>query len=437
MSPRRARTPTCVVIWWGDIPSQVMVRDEEHTLKAELPDRFQHAIDRCAMGGGQAGSDSYLAGWTRTEHAATADLQAQLEAEVAELDARFPPEELERLIKAHRSARRASTTTDQHQRKRRTVNETVISSGSREVVLGYHRPFAIIGERINPTGRKILAQEMKDGDFSRVRADAVAQVEAGASVLDVNAGIPLADEPAILAEAVRQVQAVVDVPLSIDSSIVAALEAGLAAYDGKPLVNSVTGEADRLESVLPLVAKYGAAVVAITNDETGINEDPDVRFEIARMIVNRAADHGIPAADIVVDPLVMPIGAIGTAGRQVMALVQRLQSELGVNTTCGASNISFGLPNRPTINAGFLAMAIGAGLTSAITNALDPEVRQMVRAADVLTGNDPNCTTWITHNRPPDSQEEGAGRRRTNRRRGRGPEAGPGAALQAVPDPVD
>jgi len=317
------------------------------------------------------------------------------------------------------------------------VNETVISSGSREVVLGYHRPFAIIGERINPTGRKILAQEMKDGDFSRVRADAVAQVEAGAAVLDVNAGIPLADEPAILAEAVRQVQAVVDVPLSIDSSIVAALEAGLAAYVGKPLVNSVTGESDRLESVLPLVAKYGAAVVTITNDETGINEDPDVRFEIARMIVNRAADHGIPAADIVVDPLVMPIGAIGTAGRQVMALVQRLQSELGVNTTCGASNISFGLPNRPTINAGFLAMAIGAGLTSAITNALDPEVRQMVRAADVLTGNDPNCTTWITHNRPPDSEEEGTGRRRTNRRRGRGPEAGPGAGLHAVPDPVD
>jgi 5-methyltetrahydrofolate--homocysteine methyltransferase len=262
-------------------------------------------------------------------------------------------------------------------------------------------------------------------------------VEAGASVLDVNAGIPLADEPAILAEAGRQVQSVVDAPLSIDSSIVAALEAGLAAYDGKPLVNSVTGEADRLESVLPLVAKYGAAVVAITNDETGINEDPDVRFEIARMIVNRAADHGIPAADIVVDPLVMPIGAIGTAGRQVMALVQRLQSELGVNTTCGASNISFGLPNRPTINAGFLAMAIGAGLTSAITNALDPEVRQMVRAADVLTGNDPNCTAWITHNRPPDSKEDGAGRRRTNRRRGRGPEAGIGAPLQAVPDPGD
>ncbi len=301
------------------------------------------------------------------------------------------------------------------------MTETVIGSASREVVIGYHRPFAIIGERINPSGRKVLAQEMKDGDFSRVCSDALAQVEAGAAILDVNAGIPLADEPAILAEAIRQVQSLVDVPLSIDSSIVAALEAGLEAYVGKPLVNSVTGEEDRLESVLPLVAKYGAAVVAITNDENGINEDPNARFEVARLIVNRAADHGIPACDIVVDPLVMPIGAIGTAGRQVMALVQRLQSELGVNTTCGASNISFGLPNRATINAGFLAMAIGAGLTSAITNPLEPEIRTMIRAADVLTGNDPNCAEWISRNRPPDSADggEGAGRRRTNRRRGR------------------
>jgi len=301
------------------------------------------------------------------------------------------------------------------------VNETILSSATREVVIGYNRPFAIIGERINPTGRKALAEEMKAGDYSRVESDALAQVAAGASILDVNAGIPLTDEPAILAEAIRRVQAVVDVPLSIDSSIVAALEAGLAVYQGKALVNSVTGEDDRLESVLPLVAKHGAAVVAITNDETGINEDPNVRFEIARMIVNRAADHGIPACDIVVDPLVMPIGAIGTAGRQVLALVHRLQSELGVNTTCGASNISFGLPNRATINAGFLAMAAGAGLTSAITNPLEPEVRSMLRAADVLTGNDPNCSTWISVNRPPDSEVEGAPRRRTNRRAARAP----------------
>jgi len=232
------------------------------------------------------------------------------------------------------------------------VNETILSSATREVVIGYNRPFAIIGERINPTGRKALAEEMKAGDYSRVESDALAQVAAGASILDVNAGIPLTDEPAILAEAIRRVQAVVDVPLSIDSSIVAALEAGLAVYQGKALVNSVTGEDDRLESVLPLVAKHGAAVVAITNDETGINEDPNVRFEIARMIVNRAADHGIPACDIVVDPLVMPIGAIGTAGRQVLALVHRLQSELGVNTTCGPPTSASGYPTGPPSTPG-------------------------------------------------------------------------------------
>ncbi|MGB3859516.1 MAG: dihydropteroate synthase [Ornithinimicrobium sp.] len=296
------------------------------------------------------------------------------------------------------------------------MKETILSSATREVVIGYHRPFAIIGERINPTGRTLLAEEMKVGDYSRVEADAIAQVAAGAAILDVNAGIPLADEPAILAEAIRRVQSVVDVPLSIDSSIVAALEAGLSAYQGKALVNSVTGEEDRLETVLPLVAKHGAAVVVITNDENGINEDPDVRFEVATRIVHRAADHGIGAEDIVVDPLVMPIGAIGSAGRQVLSLVHRLHTELGVNTTCGASNISFGLPNRATINAGFLAMAVGAGLTSAITNPLEPEVRSMLRAADVLTGNDRNCSTWISVNRPPDSDVQGAPRRRTNRR---------------------
>ena len=295
---------------------------------------------------------------------------------------------------------------------------TVIGSATREVVLGPDRPFVVIGERINPTGRKQLAAEMAAGDFTQVRADAVAQVQAGAAMLDVNAGIPLSDEPAILAETIRQVGSVTDVPLSIDSSIVAALDAGLAAYEGKPLVNSVTAEADRLELVLPLVARYGAAVVAITNDENGISEDPDVRFELARLIVNRAADHGIPAADIVIDPLVMPIGAIGSAGRQVLSLVRRLSTELGVNTTCGASNISFGLPNRAGINGAFLAMAAGAGLTSAITNPLEAEIRQAIMAADVLTGNDRNCAAWITANRPADDPAgERRGRRPTGRRR--------------------
>src|SRR6202451_4617903 len=245
------------------------------------------------------------------------------------------------------------------------MTDSVISSATKEVVIGFDRPFVIIGERTNPTGRKILAAEMAAGDFTRVSADALAQVAAGSHMLDVNAGIPLADEPAILARTIQLVQSITDVPLCIDSSIVAALEAGLAVYQGKALVNAVTGEEERLEKVLPLVKKYGAAVVAISNDETGISEDPDVRFAVAKKIVERAADHGIPRADIVVDPLVMPIGAINRAGVQVMHLLRPLRTELKVNTSCGASNVSFGLPNRDGINAAFLTMAMGAGLTSA------------------------------------------------------------------------
>jgi 5-methyltetrahydrofolate--homocysteine methyltransferase len=275
------------------------------------------------------------------------------------------------------------------------VTDTVISSATREVVLGLERPFVMIGERINPTGRKILAAEMAAGNFSRVESDARAQIAAGAHMLDVNAGIPLADEPAILARAVQLVQSITDVPLSIDSSIVKALEAGLAVYKGKPLVNSVTGEEERLETVLPLVKKYGAAVVAISNDETGISEDPDVRFEVAKKIVNRAADYGIRACDIVVDPLVMPIGAINQAGRQVMHLLGRLKNELKVNTTCGASNVSFGLPAREGISATFLSMAIGAGLTSAIMNPMHLEIVRACMAADVMMGHDPDCARWI------------------------------------------
>jgi 5-methyltetrahydrofolate--homocysteine methyltransferase len=275
------------------------------------------------------------------------------------------------------------------------MTDTVLSSATHEVVIGSGRPFVIIGERINPTGRKRLAEEMKAGDMTSVIADTNAQVAAGAHMLDVNAGIPLADEPAILAETIKLVQSLTDVPLSIDSSIVAALEAGLAVYRGKPLVNSVTGEDERLEQVLPLVAKHGAAVVAITNDETGISEDPDVRFAVAKKIVQRAADHGIAAADIVVDPLVMPIGAMQTAGRQVFALVRRLREELGVNTTCGASNVAFGLPHRHALSAAFVSMAIANGMTSAITSPLHPEVRQAVMAADVMMGHDPHQTAWI------------------------------------------
>jgi 5-methyltetrahydrofolate--homocysteine methyltransferase len=301
------------------------------------------------------------------------------------------------------------------------MTDTVLSSATREVVIGFDRPFVIIGERINPTGRKILAAEMSAGDFSRVEADARAQVEAGAQMLDVNAGIPLADEPAILAKAIQLVQSITDVPLSIDSSIVAALEAGLAVYKGKALVNSVTGEEERLESVLPLIRKYGAAVVAISNDETGISEDPDVRFEVAKRIVHRALDHGIPVSDIVVDPLVMPIGAINRAAVQVMRLLHRLKTELKVNTTCGASNISFGLPRRNGINAAFLTMAIGSGMTSAITNPLHPEVVEAVLGADVMMGHDPDCARWIRKFREPPpvsaSGEAGRGRREGGHRR--------------------
>jgi len=299
--------------------------------------------------------------------------------------------------------------------------ETVVSSRTKEVRIGPDLPFVIIGERINPTGRKKLAAEMAAGDFSRVISDAVAQVEAGAHMLDVNAGIPLADEPAILAEAIKVVQSVVDVPLAIDSSIVKALECGLAVYQGKALVNSVTGEEERLEAVLPLVKKYGAAVIGISNDETGISENPEVRLAVAKKIIERAQDHGIPREDILIDPLVMPIGAMRYAGRQVFEIVRRCRDELKVNTCCGASNISFGLPNRGPLNATFLAMAIGAGLTSAITNPLEEHIRIAIKAADVLTGNDENCMNWILSNREPRPEGEtaGSGMRRERRiRRG-------------------
>ena len=301
------------------------------------------------------------------------------------------------------------------------MTTTTLSSATRQVSIGFDKPFVMIGERINPTGRALLAQQLKAGDFSRVEADAVAQVAAGAQVLDVNAGVPLADEPALLATAIKLVQSVADVPLSIDSSIVEALEAGLAVYEGKPLVNSTTGEGEVMERVLPLVARHGAAVVAISNDETGISMDMEVRFAVAKRIVERAADHGIPANDVVVDPLVMPIGAMGTAGRQAFSLIRRLREELSVNTTCGASNISFGLPNRHVITGTFLSMAIASGMTSAIMSPLHPEVRSAVMAADVLAGHDRDCMAWIRANRQSalDGGEPGARGARAGRGRRR------------------
>ena len=292
--------------------------------------------------------------------------------------------------------------------------DTIISSKTKTVIIGWERPFTIIGERINPTGRKALAREMAAGNFSRVEADAIAQVAAGAHILDINAGVPMADEPAIMAQAVQLVQSVTDAPICLDSSVVAALERGLEVVEGKALVNSVTGEEERLEAVLPLVKKYGAAVIGISNDETGISQDPAVRFAVAKKIVERALDYGIPKEDVIIDPLIMPIGAVAQSGRQVLAILRRIHDELGVNTTGGGSNISFGLPGREGINATFLAMAIGAGLTSAITNPLKAEVKQAIMAADVLMGRDENCMAWIQAHRQPGAG--GASKRR--RRRG-------------------
>ena len=295
-----------------------------------------------------------------------------------------------------------------------SATETIVSSSTKEVRIGVDHPFVIIGERINPTGRKLLAEEMKAGNLERVVTDAVAQVEAGALMLDVNAGVPLADEPGILAESIKLVQSVTEVPLCIDSSIIEALEAGLSVYQGKALLNSVTGEEERLEVILPLVKKYGAAVIGISNDDSGISQDINVRYEVAKKIVERASDHGIPKEDVVIDPLVMPIGAINQAGKQVMALVRRLREELQVNTTCGASNLSFGLPNRHGLNATFLPMAISSGMPCAITNPMDKEIMQAVRGANVIIGQDPECNEWIKHYREP---SQGQSRRKRSRRR--------------------
>jgi 5-methyltetrahydrofolate--homocysteine methyltransferase len=283
------------------------------------------------------------------------------------------------------------------------MTHTLVASQKREVIIGFDKPFCVIGERINPTGRKKLAAEMVEGNFDTVRKDALDQVRAGAAILDVNAGVTAIDpnqtEPPLLVKTINIVQELVDIPISIDSSVTAAIEAGLRVAKGRPLINSVTGEEEKLEAILPLVKKYNVPVVAISNDETGISMDPDVRFAVAKKIVERAADYGIKPNDIVVDPLVMPIGALGDAGRQVFALVRRLREELKVNTTCGLSNISFGLPHRHGINAAFIPMVIASGMTSAIMNPCRPAEMEAVHGANVLNGTDENCSYWIRHYR--------------------------------------
>ena len=280
-----------------------------------------------------------------------------------------------------------------------TILRGVASSGAtREVVIGADQPFCLIGERLNPTGRKIFAEELRGGDLSTVTKDAVAQTEAGADMLDVNAGIPLVDEAELLQKMLRTVQAATDLPICIDSSVIEALEAGLAVYEGKALVNSVTGEDDRLEEILPLVAKHGAAVVALANDETGIPETPQQRLEIATKIVRVAGDYGIKPEDIVIDPLAMTVGAATDAVTITLETIRLIREHLGVNMSLGASNVSFGLPDRHALNAAFLPMAMEAGLTSAIMSTA-PVVVESVRAADLLLGHDEWGMRWIAAHR--------------------------------------
>jgi len=277
--------------------------------------------------------------------------------------------------------------------------ETILSSARKSIAIGPDRPVCLIGERINPTGRKALAAEMAAGDLERVGSDALAQVEAGATVLDVNAGVPMVDEPALLARIIGLVQSLTDVPLCIDSSVVEALARGLETCQGKPLVNSVTGEDERLEAVLPLVSTHGAAVIGLAMDADGIPDTPDRRLEVARKILSRARDHGIPAADVLIDPLVLPVGATPMAGRIALETLRLVRAELGVNTVCGASNISFGLPDRSALNSAFLSMTVAAGITAVIANPLDERSRSGILTGDLLMGNDEHCMNWISAHR--------------------------------------
>ncbi len=275
--------------------------------------------------------------------------------------------------------------------------KTVVSSATRTVVISPEDPFVVIGERINPTNRKKLAEELRRFDFTRVKSDALAQVEAGATMLDVNAGIPGADEPGMLKGAVLAMMEVTDVPISIDSSTPEALEAALPVYKGKALVNSVTGEDEVLERLLPLVKKYGAAVIGIANDDTGISNDPEERFKIARKIVERAADHGIPKEDVIIDPLCMPIGANHEFGRITFQTMRLIRDGLGVNMSVGAGNVGFGLPDRPPLTASFILLGMQVGLTASITNALEPEIYKMILAGDLMLGSDPFGKKWNAH----------------------------------------
>jgi 5-methyltetrahydrofolate--homocysteine methyltransferase len=286
--------------------------------------------------------------------------------------------------------------------------DTVLQSRSKTVVIGSDKPFCIIGERINPTGRKGFQAQLQAGDLSQIEPDVAEQVAGGADMLDVNVGDPLADEVELMRSAIPLVQGLTDLPLVIDSSVIEALEAGLGAYEGKALVNSVTAEDDRLEAILPLVAKHGAAVIALPNDDE-IPMDPERRLELARKIVSVAGDHGIPPEDIVIDPLAMPVGAEPRAVTLFIETVRLIRDDLGVNMTCGASNTSFGLPGRHVLGAGFLGIAASHGLTSAIMDARAPVCVEAVRAADFLLGHDEWGARWIAAHRAKLAAAQAAG----------------------------
>jgi 5-methyltetrahydrofolate--homocysteine methyltransferase len=278
--------------------------------------------------------------------------------------------------------------------------ETVLRSATREVVIGHHRRFCIIGERINPTGRKIFQEQLRAGDLSAIERDVKAQVEGGADVLDVNMGVPLTDEPELLAQAIQLVQSLTDLPICIDSSVVEALEAGLSVYQGRALVNSVTAEDDRLAAILPLVKKHDAAVIALPNDEDEIPMEADKRLELTAKILRVATEeYGIAKADVVIDPLAMPIGADTSTALVTMETMRRIRDEYGVNMTCGASNTSFGMPDRHTLGAAWLPMAMTAGLTSAIMDARSPQIVDAVKAADVFLNHDEWGMAWIAAHR--------------------------------------
>jgi len=278
--------------------------------------------------------------------------------------------------------------------------ETVLSSASRDVPIGGDNPFCVIGERINPTGRKIFAEQLRRGDLSRVEIDVAEQVAGGAMMLDVNMGAPLADETELMVSAVKLIQGLCDLPLCLDSSIVEVLEAGLSTYQGKALVNSVTAEDERLDAILPLVSRHGAAVIALPNDEEEIPEEPQRRLELVRKIVDVATGkYGIPLEDIVIDPLAMPVGADTSLVLSTLETIRLVRDEFGLNMTLGASNVSFGMPDRASIGSAFLPMAVLSGLTSAIMDARSPQLVRAVKAADLLTNKDPWGAAWIAAHR--------------------------------------